>query len=92
MCTKKILYQPSDIPFSPIQARKENIRFDFAEIGLITDSIRLLASKQNRSIAETLDDLKKKNLFPQLYKYVKENPRLSHIKVANRIYKQMEKL
>ena len=64
----------------------------FQEISFVTDSIRKLALKRNTSMAETIDMLRDRALFPKLYKLASQEPKLTQQQVANRMYKLMEGL
>ena len=91
MCTEKDLYSPSNGLFSSISGRNRK-RMHFQEISFVTDSIRKLALKRNTSMAETIDILRDRALFPKLYKVVGQEPKLTQQQVAIRMYKLMEGL
>lgn len=90
MCTEKDLYSPSDNSFSPFPGGKRHQNMHFKDVSFMTDSIRKLALKRDSSIADTVEVLKGRALFPKLYKLISVEPKLTEQQVANRMYKLIE--
>lgn len=61
----------------------------FKQINTTTNSIRLLANRMNMPMTDMVTLLQKKELLKKLYKLVKERPTLTHIQIANKLYREL---
>lgn len=61
----------------------------FKQIYTTTNCIRVLANKMNMPMTDVVNLLQEKNLLKELYKLVKEIPTLTHIKIANKLYREL---
>lgn len=89
MCTEKILYRPNEGFFSPLEKRNREEKMTFKQITTTTNSIRLLANRMNMPMTDMVNLLQKKELLKKLYKLVKETPILTHIQIANKLYREL---
>ena len=89
MCTEKILYQPNEGNFSPLVKRNREEKMTFKQINTTTNSIRLLANRMNMPMTDMVTLLQKKELLKKLYKLVKGTPSLTHIQIANKLYREL---
>ena len=89
MCTEKILYHPNEGIFSPLVKRNREEKMTFKQINTTTNSIRLLANRMNMPMTDMVTLLQKKELLKKLYKLVKGTPSLTHIQIANKLYREL---
>ena len=64
-------------------------KMTFKQIYTTTNSIRLLANRMNMPMTDMVTLLQKKELLKKLYKLVKERPTLTHIQIANKLYREL---
>lgn len=89
MCTEKILYQPSEGIFSPLEKKTRGEEMTFKQIYTTTNCIRLLANRMNMPMTDLVNLLQEKNLLKELYKLVKGVQPLTHIQIVNKLYKEL---
>lgn len=89
MCNEKKLYQPNEEIFSPLVKMGRGGKMTFKQIYTTTNSIRLLANRMNMPMTDMVTLLQKKELLKKLYKLVKERPTLTHIQIANKLYREL---
>ena len=85
----KLLYQPSSEPFdwtAPYKRRRGK-KVTYQQVAFMTDCLRLLANRLQKSIADTSALMQQKMLYPVFYKLLKQEPALSKVQIVNRIHK-----
>lgn len=89
MCTNKILYSPSPLPFTTPKKRKRGENMNFQQIKYATECLKMMSNRLGQPIYITLRQVEDKGLMPELYKMAKADTPLTIVRAVNRLQKMM---
>ena len=90
MCTQKELYKSNEKHSHLVRRKRGAYRLTRSQIDRATDSLRILANRNDISIADMSKKMNDHNCYPLFYKVVREQPELSAVQIANKMQKNFE--
>lgn len=89
MCTNKILYTPSPLPFAEPQKQKRGESMNFQQVKYTTECLKMMSNRLDQPIYMTLQQVEDKGLMPELYGMAKASAPISVVRAVNRLQKMM---